>query len=103
MTDEPTPITATWRGEKVYRCRLCAFDTLDRAKFEDHFAKAHPPFRIIDGGKADAPPETDIHKMTRDELNSYAETLGIADPENTETYPTKADVIAAIDAEKEAR
>ena len=58
MTEKrtPTPITAKWHGEKIYRCRLCAFDSTDRKKFEDHFAKMHPPFQVIDGG-SDTPPD----------------------------------------------
>ncbi|HWV23258.1 MAG TPA: hypothetical protein VNZ58_03635 [Thermomicrobiales bacterium] len=58
---EPIPIMGEWRKTKVYRCRLCAFDSTDRAKFEDHFAKAHPPLQILDGGLIDesAPDEPD--------------------------------------------
>lgn len=52
MTDERRPELLKWRGKKVYRCRLCAFDSLDKRKFEDHFAKVHAPVRIIDGGKS---------------------------------------------------
>lgn len=51
MTDESTPKLLKWRGETIYRCRLCAFDSTDKKKFEDHFRIAHPPLRIIDGGK----------------------------------------------------
>jgi hypothetical protein len=56
MSDErdPTPIVGEWARQKQYRCRLCDFDTLEEAKFVDHFRKAHPPLRIIEGGAADA-------------------------------------------------
>ena len=58
MTDD-TPVIGKWGKHKQYRCRLCSVDSLDKAKFEDHFAKAHPPLRIIDGGKAEPEkPET---------------------------------------------
>lgn len=57
MTDDKTPKLLKWRGAKVYRCRLCDFDTTSKEKFEDHFAKAHPVLRVIDGGKKDAPDE----------------------------------------------
>lgn len=40
-----------WRGNKVYRCRHCAFDTLDKQRFEQHIVSAHPPLRVIQGGK----------------------------------------------------
>lgn len=53
MTGEPEILK--WRERKVYRCRLCAFDSLDRKKFEDHFAKSHVPFRVIEGGKTEEP------------------------------------------------
>ena len=56
---EPIPIMGEWRKTKVYRCRLCAFDSTDRAKFEDHFAKAHPPLQIFDGGLIDEPTPPD--------------------------------------------
>lgn len=52
---DPTPINATWRGEKLYRCRLCAFDSTDKRRFEEHFARMHPPLEVIEGGKADTP------------------------------------------------
>lgn len=52
MTDENMEVL-TWGKRKVYRCRLCAFDSLDKAKFEDHFAKKHAPLRVIEGGKED--------------------------------------------------
>lgn len=57
MTDkrDPTPIIGKWNREKNYQCRLCAFSSLDKLAFERHFAEFHPPFQVIDGGKADAP------------------------------------------------
>lgn len=53
MKRDSTPDTLKWKGEKVYRCRLCAFDSLDRAVFEDHFAKVHAPLQVIEGRKAE--------------------------------------------------
>lgn len=52
---DSSPEILKWRNQKVYRCRLCAFDSTDKAKFEDHFAKVHPPLRVIDGGKKNEP------------------------------------------------
>lgn len=49
----PTPLNAKWNGQKLYRCRLCSFDSFDRKAFEKHFAKTHPPLQIIDGGKSE--------------------------------------------------
>ena len=67
-------ITGQWNGHKQYRCRLCAFDSLDKAAFEDHFAKVHAPLQVIEGRKAKAQnPET----MTREELNAYATSVGL--------------------------
>ena len=31
----------SWRGYTRYQCTACAYDTLDRAKFEDHRRLAH--------------------------------------------------------------
>ncbi len=52
MKRDSTPDTLKWRGEKVYRCRLCPFDSLDRAVFEDHFAKVHAPLQVIEGQRS---------------------------------------------------
>lgn len=58
MTDrDPTPITGDWRGETLYKCRLCQFDTLEEPKFIAHFASTHPPLEILDGGLIDPAPE----------------------------------------------
>lgn len=91
----PTPEMVKWRGKKVYRCRLCAFDTFDKATFEDHFRKVHAPLQVIEGRRQKA---ASLDSMTRDELNAEAATYGIEDAANTTTYPTKADLIAAIEA-----
>lgn len=98
MTEPNTPNILKWRGQKVYRCRLCAFDSTDQAKFEDHFRRRHAPFQVIDGGKAATTSAPDIHKMTRDELNIYGPEHGVPNAADTGVYPTKADVIAAIEA-----
>ena len=58
MTDGPKILK--WRKQKLYRCRLCAYDSLDRKQFEDHFAKAHPPLRVIVGGKTDEVPDEPV-------------------------------------------
>ena len=50
-TRDPTPLNAKWHGKKLYQCRLCAFTSLDRQTFEQHFARTHPPLQIIAGGK----------------------------------------------------
>lgn len=40
----PAGATVTnWRGYMRYECTRCAYDTLDRAKFADHWATAHQP------------------------------------------------------------
>lgn len=44
-----------WHGAKVFQCRLCAFNSTDQKRFEDHYRRVHPPVRIIDGGKAQEP------------------------------------------------
>lgn len=62
MTDDQ-PEILKWKKHKVYRCRLCAFDSLDKKKFEDHFAKVHPPLRVIDGGKDEAPESPDTGEL----------------------------------------
>lgn len=71
MTDErdPTPITGKWGKQKQYKCRLCAFDSLDRAAFIEHFRRAHPPLRIIDGGKAGDPPAVTNTEETNNGAN----------------------------------
>lgn len=97
MTEPGTPKILTWRGNKVYRCRLCAFDSTDKAKFEAHFRMRHAPFQVIDGGKA-ATSAPDIHRMTRDQLNIYGPEHGVPNAADIGMYPTKADVIAAIEA-----
>lgn len=56
---DPTPLNADWRGHTLYQCRLCPFDTLEEAKFIEHFARTHPPLEIIDGGLFDPAPEPD--------------------------------------------
>lgn len=86
------PQLLRWRGTKIYRCRLCAFDTPDKARFEDHFRKTHAPFQVIEGRKEDP------QRMNREELNAYAGRYGVQDAANTNLYPTKADLIAAIEA-----
>lgn len=90
---DPTPITAKWRDHKQYKCRLCSFDTLDKKKFEKHFAEMHPPLQVISGGREDA--SNRIEDMTRDELNQVAVKAGV---QGVEAFSTKADVIAAIEA-----
>jgi hypothetical protein len=92
-----TPETVKWKGKKAYRCRLCAFDTFDKAIFEDHFRKVHAPLEVIEARQAKP---ASLDGMTRDELNAEAANYGIEDATNTTTYPTKADVIAAIEAVK---
>lgn len=56
-TNDRKPDTSRWKGADTthtnYRCRMCNFTTLHKAKFEDHIRLAHPPFEVIDGGKAD--------------------------------------------------
>lgn len=32
----------SWRGLTTYCCTKCGYDTVERAKFEDHYAVAHP-------------------------------------------------------------
>lgn len=93
-----TPQLLSWRGHKVYRCRLCSFDTTDRVRFEDHFRKAHAPLQVIEGRKkkADTNESPDLHKMTREELNSYAGWAGVTT--DAEDFANKADLIAAIEA-----
>lgn len=63
MTDE-TPKILKWRDQKLYRCRLCSFDSFDKARFEQHFATKHPPMRVIDGGKHD---ETNVPDVPGDQ------------------------------------
>lgn len=46
-----------WRGNKVYRCRMCGYDTFSKEQFEDHIVRAHAPLRVIEGGKSQAPAE----------------------------------------------
>lgn len=41
-----------------------------------------------------------LHGMTRDELNDHAGGLGIADAADRSVYPTKDDLIAAIEAKQ---
>jgi len=67
MTKDSTPETLKWKGSKVYRCRLCAFDTLDKAVFEDHFAKVHAPLQVIEGRKATARKEAEQKAVTTTE------------------------------------
>lgn len=86
------PTILTWKGAKVYQCRLCAFNTFTKATFEDHFRKVHPPLQIIEG-KADT--SADLHDMTRDELKAHAAHIGVTD---VPASATKADLIAAIEA-----
>lgn len=59
---EDKPAINKWRGQKRYACRLCAFDTLEEAKFIEHFAKAHAPFRVIEGDKNEAVQEAQPKK-----------------------------------------
>lgn len=33
---------SAWRGYQRYACTKCEYDTLDRTKFVDHWAAAHP-------------------------------------------------------------
>ncbi len=87
------PKILTWNNTKVYRCRLCAFDTFNKATFEDHFRRVHPPFEVIDGTAPAAAPVT--HEMTRDQLREHAEAIGVTD---LPASATKADIIAAIEA-----
>lgn len=54
MTDSK-PEILKWKKQKVYRCRLCAFDTLHKDTFERHFATVHPPLQIIKGNKQAEP------------------------------------------------
>lgn len=98
MSTPDTPKELTWRGHTVYRCRLCAFDSTEREKFEDHFRKVHAPFQIIDGMAGVTSTAPDYHQMTRAELDIYGAEHGIADAADKSVYPTKADLIAAIDA-----
>lgn len=98
MSSPDTPQELTWRGVTVYRCRLCAFDTTEREKFEDHFRKVHAPFQIIDGARGTTSGAPDIHAMTRDDLNIYGPQHGVPDAADKSVYPTKADLIAAIEA-----
>lgn len=72
MTKDSTPELLKWRKHKVFRCRLCAFDSLDKEKFEDHFAKAHPPLRVIDGAKKepDDPAVTKKKEATNGNVSS---------------------------------
>lgn len=67
---DDTPEILKWRKQKVYRCRLCAFDSLDKARFEDHFTKAHPPLRVIDGGKRG--PEKTVATEKKESSNGNA-------------------------------
>lgn len=54
--DEPEGVVlGKWRGYRQYTCSVCGWDTLDRAKFIDHFATLHPPLEVIEGFK-EAPP-----------------------------------------------
>ena len=52
MSRDNTPEIGKWNKQKQYRCRLCAFDTLDKAQFEDHFAKVHAPLQVLEGFRA---------------------------------------------------
>lgn len=98
MTErDPTPITGTWRGHTRFQCRLCAFDTLEEGKFVDHFAQMHPPLEVLDGGLVEEPPALN-DRMGRDYLEDRARMAGIEEPE---TYPNKAELIAAIEAAQE--
>ena len=90
-TDNRTPITLTWGDEKLYRCRLCAFDTFDKAVFEDHFRKVHAPFEVLEARQAAV---DDLHSMTVAELKDKAEADGI----DLDSSAKKADIIAAIEA-----
>lgn len=91
MTKDDGLNVVKWSGRKLYKCRLCAFDSLDRKAFERHFAERHPPLQIIEGGGSTDP----LEGMTRDELNRLAADMGIKE---VEELPTKADVITAIEA-----
>ena len=48
-------IVGSWRGVEKYSCRICAYDTLEKAKFIYHFSNMHPPLEVIDG--VPLPPE----------------------------------------------
>ena len=95
-TDNRTPIELKWGVRTtLYRCRLCSFDTPDKAVFEDHFRKVHAPFEVIAAKQEQV---TDLHSMTRDQLETEAGKVGITDAGSHTIYPTKADLIAAIEA-----
>lgn len=41
--DVPAGATlGSWRGIPTYCCTKCGYDTVERTKFEDHYAVAHP-------------------------------------------------------------
>ena len=42
-------LLGSWKGLTAYRCSQCNYDTLEKAKFIDHYARAHPPLEVIDG------------------------------------------------------
>lgn len=94
MTREDALRLLTWQGKKLYTCRLCNFDSLDKTAFEKHFAARHPPLQVIEGGAGN------LKDMTRDELNQVAADAGIKD---AEALSTKGDVIAAIESAQDQK
>lgn len=70
MSKDDAPKLMKWRGKSMFRCRLCSFDSLDKQKFEDHFAKVHAPFRVIEGGKVEA--EQPKHVKSKEVNNGNA-------------------------------
>lgn len=91
MTKPDTPVESRWHGQTVYGCRLCAFSTLHKAAFEDHFAKVHAPMQVVEGRKAEV---AGLHAKTVAELKEEAERIGL----ELEPSVRKADIIAAIEA-----
>ncbi len=83
MTDD-TPEVLKWgRRTTIYRCRLCAFDTPDKAIFEDHFRKVHAPLQVIEA-----------RRQAVADLRARADKDGVT----LEPSAKKADIIAAIEA-----
>lgn len=94
----PEPGRLKWRGKQVYRCRLCAYDAFDKATYETHYQRAHAP---LDAMAARRQNVDDLHKMTREELNSYAGWSGVTT--DAEDFANKAELIAAIEAAREGK
>lgn len=88
----PEPDTVKWKGKRAYRCRLCAFDTFDKATFEEHYRLVHAPLEVIAARREQA--ET-LHTMTKAELTAEAEKAGVTE---IATTTKKADIIAAVEA-----